>query len=568
MDVVSVAVPAGGFSAVLSLLSLNPAAIEGCSFSKTLTSSDVFRIWGTLDAGAVDATNATDLGQVSGGDGSLLPLALVQRGGDGSVLAPSLTQRALNWPYVLLERVSGTGVGNLEVAGNFGASPPVVATALPAVGAFSALLDLTAFESRVRIGTSALETAGDEFDVYVTNDATTVPGITGVAGAWLIGRISGGGSPSGQGLSGVTSLVVSGFAYAFVRRFSGGTPGSLLAAGAAVPATAGTSWLIGGNVLAPGTYLLGTLTVGAILSVVAEGVEVARSDGATTAFGSALGAASTRLQSGTGPLALESQGVINVGVNAVAQVITIGNGIGATSVTVDCGTGGASFGANATAHPTTIGSAFGASSALLQSGTGPLALESQGNISVGANPVAQVITIGNAAGATSVAINAGTGGCSLGANAVAMAIVIGNATGNTSVQINAGTGGCSLGANAVAMAIVIGNATGNTSVQINAGTGGCSLGANAVAMTIEIGNAVGATLVNVNCGTGGCSFGANATDHSTTIGSIVGASPTAIRAGTGGLTIANNGVSWRWPTADGIAGTKLTTDGAGGLSFT
>jgi hypothetical protein len=98
------------------------------------------------------------------------------------------------------------------------------------------------------------------------------------------------------------------------------------------------------------------------------------------------------------------------------------------------------------------------------------------------------------------------------------------------------------------------NAGGAAPIEINGG--GTVIVRAAVALTTEIN------------GGGSQQLGINATDHSTTIGSVTGASPLALRAGTGGLTIVNNGNTWLWPTADGAAGTKLTTNGAGVLSFT
>jgi hypothetical protein len=69
----------------------------------------------------------------------------------------------------------------------------------------------------------------------------------------------------------------------------------------------------------------------------------------------------------------------------VAQTINIGNGTGATTVAVLCGTGACGFGNNAVAHTTTVGSATGTATTILQAGTGGLSLTSGGNIVLGAS---------------------------------------------------------------------------------------------------------------------------------------------------------------------------------------
>lgn len=171
--------------------------------------------------------------------------------------------------------------------------------------------------------------------------------------------------------------------------------------------------------------------------------------------------------------------------------------------------------------------------------------------------------------AGNVDINVGAGGTlNVGTNGTAHTTNVGSPTTTSTTNILGGTGGITIGTSAVAQTIAIGNGTGATAVTINSGTGGIAIGTNAVAMAITIGNGTGATSVAISGGTGAMSFGANAIAHAVTIGTTTGAGSLALRAGTGGLTIVNNGVTWTWPTADGANGTKLTTNGAGGLSFT
>jgi hypothetical protein len=301
----------------------------------------------------------------------------------------------------------------------------------------------------------------------------------------------------------------------------------------------------------------------------------------------------------TGAVDIDSgtTGAITIGVGASAKIVTVGNITGATAINALAGTGGISMtatgaggitltagatgdinvnmgtgtlnlGTNATVHTVNIGSSTGASAVNVIGGTG--------GIGVGANAIAQTVTVGNITGASSVVIHSGTGNIDIGVDAVAHTVRIGSVTGAAATLVQSGSGALALesqgtinvGVNAIAQTITIGNSTGATSVVINGGTGGISVGANAIAQTITIGNATGATSVVVNGGTGAMQFGANAIAHAVTIGTTTGAGSLALRAGTGGLTIVNNGVTWTWPTADGGAGTKLTTNGAGVLSFT
>lgn len=136
----------------------------------------------------------------------------------------------------------------------------------------------------------------------------------------------------------------------------------------------------------------------------------------------------------TSALTLDSgtTGAINIGTNANAKTITIGNGTGATSLVLNSGTGAINIGTNAIARTITVGNTTGASALTLEAGTGAL------NIGTGA--FAKTITVGNGTGATSVVLNAGTGPINIGTNAIARTTTIGNATGASAVAINSGTG--------------------------------------------------------------------------------------------------------------------------------
>lgn len=68
---------------------------------------------------------------------------------------------------------------------------------------------------------------------------------------------------------------------------------------------------------------------------------------------------------------------ISIGTAANAgRTVTIGNGTGATSVVVDCGTGALNLGANAVARTTTLGNTTGAGVLALKYGTGDFTLAS------------------------------------------------------------------------------------------------------------------------------------------------------------------------------------------------
>ncbi len=131
-----------------------------------------------------------------------------------------------------------------------------------------------------------------------------------------------------------------------------------------------------------------------------QGATTYTSTGATTV--SSAAASALNLTSGTtGAVTLDSgtTGAVNIGNNANAKTVTIGNSTGATSVAVNCGTGACNFGTNATAHTTNIGSTTGASTLNLQAGTGGV------NIATGG--AANTVQIGNTTGAVTQTINIG-----------------------------------------------------------------------------------------------------------------------------------------------------------------
>ena len=105
--------------------------------------------------------------------------------------------------------------------------------------------------------------------------------------------------------------------------------------------------------------------------------------GSLTSVGDITGTAAVTLSSAaasalnltagtTGAAALDSgtTGAINIGTNANAKTITVGNATGATSIVLTCGTGALNIGSNAIARTITVGNNTGASALNLLAGSG------------------------------------------------------------------------------------------------------------------------------------------------------------------------------------------------------
>lgn len=188
-------------------------------------------------------------------------------------------------------------------------------------------------------------------------------------------------------------------------------------------------------------------------------------------------------------------GAINVGADAAAKTITIGNVTGATGVVINSGTNGVAV-ASTGAGDITLNS----SDTLLLDSAGVLELNSSaGAISIGNDAVAQ-------------AINIGTG-------AAARVITIGNVTGATSLTLRSGTGNFAI--NPVATAtITIGN---------TAQSGQISVGDSTAALTVDLMN-------GVNTGTQTLNIANAATAANSSVQILSGAGS----AGTSSLLMANN----------------------------
>ena len=148
----------------------------------------------------------------------------------------------------------------------------------------------------------------------------------------------------------------------------------------------------------------------------------------------------------------QGERTVSISTGAFASTVNVGNVTGATSVTINAGSGGIhigdddSFGGTLTIgdgqgngairvgdggeRDVTVGSQNGPSSLTLQGGSNGIVLDTTGVLEL--NSSAGAIGIGN--DAVAQAINIGTG-------AAARTITVGNATGATALDINLGTGG-------------------------------------------------------------------------------------------------------------------------------
>ncbi len=283
------------------------------------------------------------------------------------------------------------------------------------------------------------------------------------------------------------------------------------ASGTLALTSAGTSWLVGGN--APGAAsVLGTTDNSAVT-----------------------------LQTGTGAL--------NLGTDAAAKTITLGNATGATAVSINSGTGAISLtpqttgtiviGAAAGTGSITLGASMAAQSVLI------------GN---GVNAAAQVVSIANGATAANSTVNILSGVGTAGAGSLLMAdntrvttIDLGNiapaaartttiAGGNSAVAdiVNIGTG-------------LVGGAGSKT---VNISTGASTVGINTVNIGTGATTVAGGNTIHIGDGTP-----TGAGSNLVTIGGAALASATTIRAGTGGLNLST-----------GAATNETTTLGTTGLA--
>jgi hypothetical protein len=302
----------------------------------------------------------------------------------------------------------------------------------------------------------------------------------------------------------------------------------------------------------------------------------------TIAIGDGASTGSITLYSGSGDVILKSTDNIEIGTDAVAQDINIGNETGATSLVLHAGTGNIAIDGVA-ATTVTIGDAaqtgtmkFGESSATvevdlatgtgahtvhvadgagvqtvtvgstnttsgttIQSGTGDIAITSTDDLNIGTNATAQDITIGNETAATSLTLHAGTGNIAIDGVA-ATTITVGDA---------AQTGTMKFGESSAAVEVDLATGTGAHTVHVADGAG---------AQTITVGSTNTTSATTIQSGTGDVAItstddlniGTNATAQDITIGNETAASSLVLHAGTGNITI------------DGVAATTITVGDA------
>jgi len=271
-------------------------------------------------------------------------------------------------------------------------------------------------------------------------------------------------------------------------------------------------------------------------------------------------------------------GAINIGTDASAKTITLGNNTGATSVVVNAGTAGAgsiNVGTAAHAIPITIGNVTGATGITLNSGTNGVAVNTTGAgdiVLTSADTVlidaAGVLELNSSAGIISIGNDAIAQDINLGTGAAARAITIGNDTGATSVTIKSGANDITISStdavlldaagllelNSSAGVINIGNDVVNQAV--NMGTAG--------ERTVTVGSATGASATAINCGTAGVSVGTSANAHITTVGSTTAACTLVLQTPAGTPVSAANGVSITTAAAGvTLPGPVVISSGAG-----
>lgn len=458
MQVNNVALTAG-YSAILSLLDIDTNGPVAFSLSVGQTSSDRFNLYGTLDSAAVDNANAFLIGSFSGG---------------ATNLPKGIANQARRWPYLLIQRTSGTTAGSLFVAGNPATSPAVVSAAAPVVvGDYSALLTLTTLGAEtVRIGTSRQMSAADSFDIYASDDAA----LSSLNGAFYVGRIYGGGGANVN-----NTVLVSGYNYVVARRATGSTAGNVLAAG--VSPSSGS----GGGTLNLTTLAVGNTAVSGPIGALsaAQTVDIYNSFLLTQTTAGVVPTLPAPTDTAAGKVAL----VMNND-TATQPVIMYGMAIGIGASQWFAWDGSAWIGGrNLTAGGNAFGSslAFGtldaASIRILQNG-GVVIADDGTNTIVGATTGGRAVALQSGAGG--IGLLPGTGPLNMGTDPTDKQTTIGSGTGLSPVDINAGTSGAAIASNATDHPTTVGSVTGASLTSVRGGTSGVALsgtGAGGITVT-------------------------------------------------------------------------------------
>lgn len=287
-------------------------------------------------------------------------------------------------------------------------------------------------------------------------------------------------------------------------------------------------------------------------------------------------------------------GAINIGVDAVAHIISIGNAIGASSLVLASGTGDILATSTDRITLDAVGVLeLNSSGAAISIGNDAVAQ----NINIGTGAAARTIGIGNGSGATTIDIDAGTGACTILANATDHNITFGSVTGVSTMEIRTGTGAMGLTAGgildinatgavtvntagifdvSVTGAITLDSTAGTIGIGVDADAFGINIGTGASVRPIVIGNVTGATGIDINTGTGGLAIvttgaGTFTVDagNAFSIDSTIASNVTVTGAGQD-LTLSSVGGSVAITSSEAVATAIAITasDAAGGVSVT
>lgn len=124
---------------------------------------------------------------------------------------------------------------------------------------------------------------------------------------------------------------------------------------------------------------------------------------------------------------------VNIATGAVSNIVTIGSAIGAASLSLLSGTGNIAAASSGTLVLDAAGVVeINSSAGVIGIGNDAVAQ----NINIGTGAAARTITVGNVSGATSVVVNVGTGALNLGTSATAHATNVGSTTAGSTLVLN------------------------------------------------------------------------------------------------------------------------------------
>ncbi len=507
--------------------------------------------------------------------------------------------------------VSSAGSGDLDqIAGDAGTATPVAGvitvvggTNVTTAGAGGNLtVDVDDAITLVTSVTSPLYTAGAGVDTFVeavagqdivlnmsTNDGSTNVLFTDSDDATVFSVDSNGGLPNLGAITTVGAFTQTGGAVSISEDN---------AANAVGIANGNTARAIDiGSSAAAHTITIGSATGAASLDLLAgtgnftlEGavattynISATGANTGTCTFGAGTGARIVNL--GTGAVGVKT---INIGTDAIGNIITVGTVTAAASLDLLCGTGNFTLEGDVTSTYDISNTGVNTGTVNIAGGTGARAINigaggtGAKTIGIGAAASADVITIGDATGAGSLDLVCGTGNFTLEGN-VATTYDISSTGANTGTCtfgagtgariVNLGTGAVgvktiNIGTDAIGNIITVGTVTAAASLDLLCGTGNFTLEGD-VASTYSIsatgvntgtctfGAGTGARIVNLGTGAGGAktiNIGTAAIGNLITVGTVTAAASLDLLCGTGNFTLEGDVAS----TYD-ISGTGVNT---------